>query len=369
MGGMARALIVAALAALALVTAPAAAPARAPDGFFGVMWDRDITKAPAAAQEPHWATMRRSGVEAVRTVFRWADAQPVAGRPVDFARTDRLVGFAARNHIDLLPIVLGAPAWAAIPPFVYGSTPRHVGDYTAYLRALVLRYGPDGSFWSEHPELPRRPLRAWQIWNEPHLNYYWDTTGRRPSAWVREYPRLLRATAPAIRAIDPGATIVLAGLADFAWRHLERLNRHRIRKSFDVASVNLFTSRPKLVLKGLRRFRAAMRRGREARKPLWLTETTWPAGKGRVVVPRAAWQRGWYTTDGGMAQRLRQFYSLAVRHRRKLRLQRAVWYTWASSYRQSDLFDYAGLVRYDGGGFERRPALTAYAAAARRLAR
>ena len=67
-------------------------------------------------------------------------------------------------------------------------------DYTAYLRALVLRYGPAGSFWDQHPELPRRPQRDWQIWNEPHLDFYWSTKGRRRNAWAPEYARLLKAS-------------------------------------------------------------------------------------------------------------------------------------------------------------------------------
>ena len=42
-------------------------------------------------------------------------------------------------------------------------------------------------------------------------------------------------------------------------RHLDRLNRSRIRRHFDVAALNLFTGRPKLLIKGINRFRAALR--------------------------------------------------------------------------------------------------------------
>jgi hypothetical protein len=37
--------------------------------------------------------------------------------------------------------------------------PVRAEDYTAYLEALVRRYGPRGSFWDERPDVPRRPLR------------------------------------------------------------------------------------------------------------------------------------------------------------------------------------------------------------------
>jgi hypothetical protein len=365
MPSMTRALAVIALATALLGVAAAEASARVPRGFYGVMWDRAATRASTDEREQQWSLMAQSGVETVRTVVSWARAQPAEGSAPDLSETDELVALAARHNIELLPIVIETPDWAADSPGP-GAPPGHIGAYTAFLRTLVLRYGPTGAFWEEHPELPRQPIRAWQIWNEPHLDAYWDPEGRSPNAWAREYARLLKASKPAIESVDPGATIVLAGLADFAWRHLAKLNRFGIRRYFDVAAINLFTSRPKNVIKGVRYFRRALRRGKERRKPVWLTETTWPAGRGRVDVPKPAWQRDWYTTDEGMADRLGDLYTLAARTRRKLRLGRVYWYTWASAYDNADLFNYAGLVRYAGGDFEARPALEAYAESARR---
>jgi hypothetical protein len=367
MPSMTRALIAIALtAALVGAAASAADAARGtPHGFYGVMWDRAATRAPAAEREQQWALMAQSGVESVRTVISWARAQPQQGVAPALSETDELVALAARYHIKLLPIVLDTPDWATTRPGL-GAPPANVGAYTAFLRSLVLRYGPAGAFWDEHPELPRRPLREWQIWNEPHLRFYWNAEGSSRNAWAREYARLLRKSKRAIESVDRGATIVLASLADFAWRHLDRLNRYRIRRHFDVAALNFFTSRPRNVMKGVRYFRRALARGRETRKPIWITETTWPAAEGRVPPPAPAWQRAWYTTDEGMAARLGGLYRLAARTRRKFRLGRVYWYTWASAYGDGDLFDYAGLNSYSGGVFSPRPALQAFAASAGR---
>ncbi len=356
-----RHLALALLCAGALLVPAATAGASAPDDFFGVVWDRGITEANGLDKQAQWNQMGESGVETVRTVFHWDTTQPKVDE-LNWTEPDRLVGLAATQDISLLPVVLGTPDWASDTPGLYGSTPRDPRDYAAFMRALVERYGPAGAFWDERPELPRRPVRTWQIWNEPHLRFHWETEGRRPGAWAGEYARLLRAAYPAVKQADRGATVVLAGLADFAWKHLKRLNRHRIRGHFDVAALNFFTSTPRRVLKGMRLFRRAMARGREQRVPLWLTETTWPAGQGRVPVPATSWQKGWYTTDTGMAQRLTRFYRLALRARRKLRLQRVYWYTWSSSYKQDDLFDYAGLVRFPSGddGIGLTPALDAF---------
>jgi hypothetical protein len=329
------------------------------------MWDRDATSAPDADQESQWALMARSGVESVRTVFHWATAQPEPG-VTDFSETDRVVGLAALHGIDLVPVVRTSPPWAARDPYARGSPPKNVADYTAFLSALIARYGPKGSFWVEHPELPRRPVRTWQIWNEPHLNIWWNTDGHSEHSWAPEYARLLKAAKATIDTADPGATVVLAALADYAWRHLKRLNRFKVGRYYDVAAINLFTARPKNVMKGVGYFRRVMRAGGAARKPVWLTESTWPAGKGRVTRPETSWQRAWYTTDAGMARRVRGIYSTAAAYRRRLRIGRVVWYTWSSAYRDSDLFDYAGLLRFTDGVFEPQPALAAYAASARR---
>src|SRR3712207_4771328 len=132
-----------ALLALLAVAPAAEAKRKVPRGFYAVMWDREATDAPDAEQESQWALMARSGVESVRTVFSWAQGQPEPG-VTDYAYTDRLVGLAAAHNIELLPVVRTTPSWAALNPFARGSPPKNVADYTAYLEALIVRYGPDG---------------------------------------------------------------------------------------------------------------------------------------------------------------------------------------------------------------------------------
>jgi hypothetical protein len=364
-----RPLILLAIAAALLAAAPVAEASsrRVPYGFYGVMWDRAAASAPDADQTAQWNLMARSGVESVRTVFSWARAQPEGGQPPSFAATDQVVALAAARQIRLLPIVMGTPSWAARDPsHGRASVPARIEDYTAYLEALVRRYGPQGSFWVERPDLPRRPLREWQIWNEPHLDSYWRVSGDDRTAWAPEYVALLRESKRRIESVDPGATIVLAALADASWKVLTTLYRVGVRGAFDVAAVNIFTARPGFVIAAARLVRRVLRREHQPRKPIWVTETTFPAGKGRVTRPPLSWQQNWYTTDRGMASRLRELYRLGARSRRRLRLSRIYWYTWASGYDgQNDLFEYAGLIQY-GSSLSPRPALLAYARSARR---
>ena len=174
--------------------------------------------------------------------------------------------------------MIRAPRWAAASPGDVASPPAGTADYARYVTALVGRYGPSGSFWSEHPEVPLHPIRDWQIWNEPNITRYWS---RQPFA--KGYVALLHAAATAIRRADPDARVVLCGLANFSWRALREIYRAGGRRWFDVTAVHPFTGKVANSLKIVKLNRAVMRRYGDARKPMLLTEVTWSSAKGRKV--------------------------------------------------------------------------------------
>ena len=171
------------------------------------------------------------------------------------------------------------------------------------------------------------PIRAWQIWNEPHLTQYWDAPRGRSGAWPRGYVSLLKAAALAIRGADRGAKVVLGGLTNDSWNQLRTLYRLHARRYFDVAAYQTFTATPAQQLAGLRRFRKTMRRYGDARKPLWVTEMSWPASRGRTHAERNLAVIG--TTDSGMSKRLRTAYADLVRLRTtpRYRIGRVYWHT------------------------------------------
>lgn len=362
-----RSLATAALCATALLCAAPAADAAArkvPPGFFGMVWDGEVSGAPAATQDGQWGAMAGSGVEAARTSFSWTRAQPQPGRPFDFSRSDGDVRMAALHGVTLLPVVQYAPGWARAYPNRPTSPPRRESDYAAYLTALVARYGPNGSFWALNPSIPKRPVREWQIWNEPHLRTYWDAPARSRWGSPRGYVRLLAASHLAIKRADPGAKVVLAGLTQLAWNEIAALYRNGIRRHFEVAALQTFPQTPERALRATSLFRRAMSRAGDGRKPIYITEITWPASKGRTK--GIAFQR--QETPAGMAKRLSQAYALLAHSARRLRLSRVYWYTWASQYGSvGSIFGYAGLQRYADGAFTPQPALDAYRRSAARL--
>jgi hypothetical protein len=352
------------VAALAVATAPAHAQRKVPPGFFGMMWDGDVSTAPVAVQDQQWARMASSGVEAARMVFFWSTAQPVPG-PIDHGRTDTVVRLAASHGITLLPEVDYAPAWARAYRGRRTSPPRDPALYAAYLASLIDRYGPNGTFWVENPDVPRRPIREWQVWNEPHLRTYWDAPRRSRFGHPHGYARLLKVAYRTIKQRDPGAKVVLAGLTQRAWDQLTFLYRRgRIRRFFDVATMQTFPQTASRAVRATRLFRRALNRAGDRRKPIYITEITWPASRGRTK--GIEFQR--QETPAGMARRLTEAYSMLARARRPLRLARVYWYTWASQYgRGGSIFNYAGLLRYANRAFTDQPALGAYMRSARRL--
>lgn len=346
-------LLTAALVALALA-APAEAAPSAPPGFYGVSYDGQLRYAPEDVRASAWNAMAANGVESARTVFSWANSQPEKGALFDFAFTDGVVEQASEAGVELLPIVMETPFWARAREADWW--PERAAGFGAYITAVVARYGPDGSFWSEHPQVPERPIRNWQIYNEPGKS--------------KHYAPLLRAAHRRVEAADPGAKIVLAGLTGTPEGAPWDVLRYQYRRGgiknkwFDIAAIHLYTGQAENVDDGVRLFRRVMKRNGDRRKPVWMTEFGITASKGRTTAPRS--QRTLRTTDEGMASFLEDAYRSLARKHRRLRLGRAYWYTWASSYEPgSGIFDFAGLNEYSDGTLRAKPALASFRAAAR----
>ncbi len=78
--------------------------------------------------------------------------------------------------------------------------------WSNFVKAAVARYGPNGSFWAENPAVPKRPIRTWQIWNEPNFKYF--VAKPNPA----EYGKLVKLSYTRSKSADPGAKLVLGGM-------------------------------------------------------------------------------------------------------------------------------------------------------------
>ena len=367
---MRRVAVIATLAAFAcLALAPsgaAAATPRVPFSFVGTVMDGPLLDDPATNLDAEADEMVAAGIGSVRVKVHWGLTQPYrtraevppeeqsrfkhdeGGVPTDYSATDRAVAAAVTRRLTVLPVVLIAPRWAARIPGDDASPPDGTTSYSRFMGALVRRYGPDGAFWKENPTLPKRPVRHWQIWNEPSLDVYW-----RDRPWEGDYVALVRAARKRIKQADSGARIVLAGLPNRSWPELEKIYKRKGRNLFDIVAIHPFTAQVDGVLTILRQNREVMRRYGDRKKPLWVTELSWTSARGK-----AAWTYGNETTERGQAKKLREAYRMLAKRRSELRLQRAYWYTWLTYDRHENYpFDYAGLSRLEPDGkVTRKPA-------------
>ena len=346
------------LAVLLFLAAAVPAAAAVPRDWLGVTVDGPVLDS-GADYAGEWPMMAGNGVATVRVAFYWSQGQALGPGPVDFSVYDEEVLAAAREGIGVLPVVFATPRWARADADETASPPRDPADYAAFLTALVGRYGPQGSLWAENPELTARPIRAWQMWNEPNLRGFWSE-----QPFAEGYVALIKAARSALKAADPGAKAILAGLPN-GWAPLRQIYRAGGRSAFDAAAIHPYTARPGRVPRFLREARKVMRRFGDRRKPLWVTEMSWPAAKGKVDDPI-----GIATTERGQARRLAAGLTALAHARIKLRIGRVYWYTWLSEESDDSVFSWSGLRRLrDDGTLVSAPALEAFRKTARKLRR
>jgi hypothetical protein len=144
---------------------------------------------------------RRSGLTWVREDFAWGAFERRPG-VWDWSIGDTFMRNLSRAGLDVLPVIAYSPGWAASGPTIY-HPPRNFGAYANFCKQLARRYGVGGTFWAKNPGLAPRPLRSMEIWNEPWHESYW-----RPQPDPAAYARLVRASAVAVRSVDPDIKIL-----------------------------------------------------------------------------------------------------------------------------------------------------------------
>ncbi len=350
-------------AAVFAVSAALAGPASASGaalspGFTGVLVDGPAIDA-TVSFEGQVRAMKRNGVGWIRLPVYWSEVEPRKGE-FDFGKLDSFIRAAAASRISIMPVVLGAPAWAAVPPVTLNAHPANVADYGSFLAVLAQRYGTKGSYWRQSGT-PKVPVTRWQIWNEVDLEKYWrqDAGG----GWQYSYLALLRAARSALRSADRNAIVVLAGLSNYSWRSLQKLYRAGGREAFDIAAFHPFSRTVAGVLEIVRRSRVVMRSAGDASKPLILSEIAWSSGYGFATLTY-----GWETTESGQAARVAEILKELAAKRKSYRLEAVAWATWLSPALGSPYsFDYSGLNRMAAGKVVAKPALTAYRNTVRKL--
>jgi hypothetical protein len=277
--------------------------------------------------------IHKAGIKSVRVALPWQQVEPSPGA-LDWSAFDALAGEAANNRLTLLPFLYGSPAWSAVADghacfstdcTIYApSSDGSRAGFASFAAEAVRRYGPDGQFWAAHPELPYRPIRSWQVWNEQNSSKYFA-----PQPDVESYAALLKATAAAIDSVDSKADVVLGGM----WgpkgtqavvpiaSYLEALYAvEGARETFDSLAVHPYAKTADAVLEQVREARRVAAKFRDRRVGILATELGWastgPAGHWLVKGRR------------GQARILRNSYRALLKRQRRWRIRGAWWYAW-----------------------------------------
>ena len=133
------------------------------------------------------------GFRWVKQIFGWRDIELSKGR-FDWTRTDRIVKQANKHGLQLLIRIDHQPEWTRAGCENMGP-PEKLQDMADYLSAVATRY--------------KGLIGAYQIWNEPNLAREW--CGQAPDPAL--YAKMLSVSYAALKAADPRALVISAGLS------------------------------------------------------------------------------------------------------------------------------------------------------------
>lgn len=140
--------------------------------------------------------VRDMGFGWLKQKFAWRDIELAKGA-FDWRRPDGIVALAQHYGLKLLIRLDFQPQWAQADPSVWidNGPPARTADFEDYCSAVAGRYAGR--------------IAAYEVWNEPNLSREWAGQPPDPAGYVA----LLKACYLAIKAADPSAMVVSAGLA------------------------------------------------------------------------------------------------------------------------------------------------------------
>jgi hypothetical protein len=302
--------------------------------FVGVVAE-DVFAGDETYREEMLETQAEAGVGLIRQTFDWSRIELEQGR-FDFSVYDPWMEQLAEQRMRVLPILFNPPAFHSAKPARAAKRgtypPKRPEDIAAFARALVERYGPEGSFWEDH-DVPKTPIRSWQVWNEPNLPVYWPSG---PDA--AEYTALLSAAAEAIKEADPQAEVVTAGLPNSDkgepfQAFLDQMLDAGAGEAADTIAIHPYATEVGGTVRAIRRMRRTLE-DRGVEKPIWITEIGW-ATQG----PRSAFTVGMR----GQADRITDLFDQLAKLRTELDIRGVVYYNWRDSEPFEGGFDFFGL--------------------------
>jgi hypothetical protein len=267
--------------------------------------------APASQAELEMSQMQAAGVQMVRFDAPWQCVEP--NPPVNGVHTydwsdtgscqprapDTAVAMLAEHHLTWLPVIDYSAIWDSQLQTVF-SPPVNDSYYAEYAAALAARYGTDGSFWKQNPQLPYEPVTVFEIWNEETGYPTWDVGLKTWSASTIQteagrYATLYQDASEAIHAVDPTGKVIVGGMGGGSYvnwyvsdmfkadpwlqGHVDGFGLHPYAADAAEVEHNVALLRTQLDLLG------------ESSAPIYITEVGWPTRNAAAEMRRATWMR------------------------------------------------------------------------------
>jgi len=219
-----------------------------------------------------------------------------------WTEVEAIVRRAALRGITMQPVI-GWNAPAGRQGFPKKGDATEYANFMTYIRESVQRFGPNGSFWFNHPELTARPWKTWEVINEPNRRInnpiIFPGTENPEPPQPHHYAQLLIDASATIRAVDSTATVIVGGL-DFSSpdmsmeTFLNRMyedvindgawgshTRAQVKEAFDGLALhpyefrNTFVDREAEIKRDIGIAREVLRSNGDAGLPLYITEMGW----------------------------------------------------------------------------------------------
>jgi hypothetical protein len=338
-----------ALVVALLPASPASAKTKVPKSFFGLTGGGFPDQ--ADLQQIHDIK-----VKTMRLSINWRTTEPSKGH---FNWPDAQVAALARNGIRASFTIFGSPQWATgsnyqgVPP-LKGKAKK---AWKKFLKKAVKRYKKKGTFWRNNPGLPQKPVKSWQLWNEPNLPKYFARPPAGKRAHVKPaknapkaYAKFVKFSDKAIGKADKRAKVILAGLSGSAKKgktspkkFLKKFFKvNKVKKHFYAAALHPYAGSIKKYKKRISDMRKAMKKGGAKKKKLWLTEVGWGSAEDKFSLTKGL---------SGQAKILKKSFKTTLKKRKKWRVGQLDWFNWRDPVKDAPIFcsfcNSAGLLFHD----------------------
>jgi polysaccharide biosynthesis protein PslG len=171
-----------------------AAPPVIPPGGYGFGDGAQMTWIGADDVNRELDAVAKTSATWFRVLVPWSQIETAKGQ-YNWGQTDLVINAARARNLKVLGVIAYTPDWAKAPGTYFTAPPDNAADYADFSAAVAKRYGAGVS--------------NWELWNEPNLPLFFGFSPHN----APKYTELVKAAYPAIKAVQPNSTVILAGLS------------------------------------------------------------------------------------------------------------------------------------------------------------